>query len=107
MRRFRRLASAALTHIWSKRSKCVDVLLLVCADVQDRVEKALGGALNSDLLMHEVRLVAPNKKMLCLSFRIPPTVAFATRPQTAQNANDLHSVSEQAEQQSKRQRTLT
>lgn len=95
------------TDLIEMQCKCVDAVLLACADVQNRVEKALGGALDSEMLMHEVRLVAPNKKMLCLSFRVPPAVAFATVPHPAHDANDLSSVSETSEQQSKRQRTLT
>ncbi|DBB06618.1 TPA: hypothetical protein ACH3X1_012140 [Trebouxia sp. C0004] len=47
------------------------------ADVQRRVETALGGTLDGNLSIHDVRLVAPNKKMLCLTFRIPAVVAFA------------------------------
>ena len=69
-------------------------------DVQQRVEKALGGLLESHMSIHEVRLVAPNKKMLCLSFHIPPDVAFAASPQVLK-ANSAH------EQQSKRQRMLS
>ncbi|KAA6423720.1 MAG: tRNA (guanine(37)-N1)-methyltransferase [Trebouxia sp. A1-2] len=47
------------------------------ADVQQRVETALGGTLDGNLSIHDVRLVAPNKRMLCLTFRIPAAVAFA------------------------------
>ena len=32
-----------------------------------------------DQELHYVRLVAPNKKMYCATFRLPPEVAFATR----------------------------
>lgn len=67
-------------------------------DVQHRVEKAIGGSLDSQMSIHEVRLVAPNKRMLCLSFRIPPDVAFAT----LKADTDEHK-----EQQSKRQRTVS
>ena len=82
-----------------------DIAVGTCADVQHRVEKALGGPLDSQMGIHEVRLVAPHKKMLCLSFCMPPDVAFARLPQTVQPADD--STSENAEQQSKRQRTLS
>lgn len=68
-------------------------------DVQHRVEKALGGSLDSQMSIHEVRLVAPNKRMLCLSFRIPPDIAFA--------ALKADIADEHNEQQSKRQRTLS
>lgn len=30
--------------------------------------------------VHNVRAVAPNKDMFCASFRVPPEVAFASRP---------------------------
>jgi len=50
------------------------------ADVQRRVETALGGTLDGNLSIHDVRLVAPNKKMLCLTFRIPAAVALAKTP---------------------------
>ena len=72
----------------------------MCVDVQQRVEKALGGLLDSQMSMHEVRLVAPNKRMLCLTFHIPPDIAFAGSPQAWEtNTAD--------KQQSKRQRTLS
>ena len=97
----------------------LDILLLTCvvdlmtmlaisADIQHRVEQALGGALDSQMCIHEVRLVAPNKKMLCLTFRIPADVAFATSPEVSKvnAAGELNSVDNSAEQQTKRQRTL-
>jgi len=40
----------------------------------------LGGTLDGNLSIHDVRLVAPNKKMLCLTFRIPAAVALAKTP---------------------------
>ena len=72
----------------------------MCVDVQQRMEKALGGLLESNMSIHEVRLVAPNKKMLCVSFHIPLDVAFAESRQVLK-ATCAH------EQQSKRQRTLS
>ena len=79
------------------------------ADIQHRVEHALGGALDSQLCIHEVRLVAPNKKMLCLTFRVPPHVAFATMSESVKvtSAGDLNIGDTSAEQQAKRQRTLS
>lgn len=61
------------------------------------------------MCIHEVRLVAPNKKMLCLTFYIPPDVAFATLPQLLKvnTAGELNTGNDSAEQQSKRQRTLS
>ncbi len=65
----------------SQHHKCACISTRLChADVQRRVETALGGTLDGNLSIHDVRLVAPNKKMLCLTFRIPAAVAFAKRP---------------------------
>jgi hypothetical protein len=47
------------------------------AGVRQRVEDALGGPLASDPTIHFVREVAPNKRMLCISFRLPEGVAHA------------------------------
>jgi hypothetical protein len=52
----------------------------VCgADVVRKVEQYLGGPLDSPPQIHVVRDVAPNKIMLCVSFRVPHAVAFAGR----------------------------
>ena len=50
--------------------------LLFSYDLQ-RVEDALGGALEDGVSFHHVRSVAPNKDMYCASFRLPRAVAFA------------------------------
>ncbi|KAI8822562.1 guanine(37)-N1-methyltransferase [Fimicolochytrium jonesii] len=48
------------------------------ADVIKRVEKVIGASLGSNLIeVHNVRNVAPNKEMLCISFRLPSEVAYA------------------------------
>ena len=81
------------------------------ADVQHRVETALGNALDNDLSIQDVRLVAPNKKMLCLSFRVPKAVAFATQSMLQTTGHDSASqettIVDQIDtlQPSKRQRT--
>ncbi|EAU92537.2 tRNA (guanine-N(1)-)-methyltransferase [Coprinopsis cinerea okayama7 len=48
-------------------------------DIRKRVEEKLGGALTSETSFHFVRSVAPNKDMYCISFRLPPEVAFGER----------------------------
>lgn len=70
-----------------------EIAVDMCVGVQQRVEKALGGLLNSQMSVHEVRLVAPNKRMLCLTFHIPPDIAFAAshealKANTADEHND-------------------
>ncbi|KAL2911537.1 tRNA(m(1)G37)methyltransferase [Polyrhizophydium stewartii] len=48
------------------------------ADVVQRVERVIGMSLGDNLVaVHNVRTVAPNKTMMCISFRLPPALAFA------------------------------
>lgn len=54
--------------------------------VLDRIEKEIGvrlapgdGEQEGQATFHEVRDVAPNKLMFCVSFRLPQEVAFASR----------------------------
>lgn len=49
------------------------------ADVLRRVEAALGGKLEEAAALTHVREVAPNKRMLCVSFRLPAGVALRKR----------------------------
>ena len=53
------------------------------ADVVARVEAALGGPLEERPRVAMVRDVAPNKRMLCVSFRLPAGVALAASPANA------------------------
>ncbi|KAG6813208.1 hypothetical protein H0H92_013095 [Tricholoma furcatifolium] len=48
------------------------------ADIRQRVEEKIGASLSGDIQTHWVRSVAPNKEMYCISFRLPPEVAFAS-----------------------------
>ncbi|TFK30950.1 hypothetical protein FA15DRAFT_580267 [Coprinopsis marcescibilis] len=45
-------------------------------DIYKRVEEKLGAPLTSEVSLQFVRSVAPNKDMYCISFRLPPEVAF-------------------------------
>jgi tRNA (guanine37-N1)-methyltransferase len=49
------------------------------ADVVAKVEGFLGSRLDAAPSIHVVRDVAPNKLMLCVSFRVPEAVAFMGR----------------------------
>ena len=49
------------------------------SDIVRKAEHYLGGKMDAPPAVHMVRDVAPNKIMLCLSFRVPPAVAFNGR----------------------------
>ena len=53
---------------------------LVCGwlIVEQRISKYINYKMTiEDIEFHDVRLVAPNKRMYCATFRLPPEVAFA------------------------------
>ena len=53
-------------------------LFSLIADLQHRMEAALGGPLEaSSIEFYLVRDVAPNKQMFCASFRVPKEIAFS------------------------------
>jgi hypothetical protein len=54
------------------------MLTYLHAGVRHRVEDALGAPLEGEPRIHFVREVAPNKRMLCVSFRLPQAVAVAS-----------------------------
>lgn len=56
-------------------------------DVRQRAENVLGVSLETCSSVHLVRNVAPNKEMLCISFRVPAAVLF--KNQTLQQGNFL------------------
>ena len=63
---------------------------IVVADVRERAESHLGGMIDdSELKIRLVRDVAPNKRMLCITFRVPESVAYLHREgEKAQQADD-------------------
>jgi hypothetical protein len=62
----------------------------VGADVRERAELHLGATLDeAELRIRLVRDVAPNKRMLCITFRVPERVAFPCGSREAkQGANN-------------------
>lgn len=62
-------------------------VLPVFADIIAKAEHYLGGALDEPASIHTVRDVAPNKLMLCVSFRVPEAVAFATSKRAKTDAS--------------------
>ncbi|KAL6761801.1 tRNA-methyltransferase [Haematococcus lacustris] len=57
------------------------------ADILAKVELHLGGPLDSAPEVVNVRDVAPNKLMLCVSFQLPAAVAFMGRPALQQDVD--------------------
>ena len=57
--------------------------ILCSAEVQQRVEGALGVSLSESIHVHHVRDVAPNKVMLCVSFRLSRSLLFRSNCEQA------------------------
>ncbi|XP_071504350.1 tRNA (guanine(37)-N(1))-methyltransferase-like [Diadema antillarum] len=84
-------------------SKAADPAL----DIRQRVESILKCPLNSPEI-HNVRDVAPNKEMMCISFTVPQEILLATLQginADGQEAGEGHDGSEEAESPSKKART--
>lgn len=61
-------------HFTYPLTDCVKNGMIV--DLQKRVEHYLGGALGEKPEFHVVRNVAPNKSMICTTFRLPREIAY-------------------------------
>ncbi|GAB5572917.1 E3 ubiquitin-protein ligase RNF139 isoform X4 [Prionailurus iriomotensis] len=57
-------------------------------DVQQRAGAVLGISLEACSSVHLVRNVAPNKEMLCITFRIPAAVLYKNQTLTLENQDD-------------------
>lgn len=80
---------------------CYQTPSLACpADIRKRVETHLGGAIEGDMSIRLVRDVAPNKRMMRVSFRVPEAVAFSQDTQANSEQDDLEQGN--AERNSKR-----
>ncbi|KAI0176245.1 Met-10+ like-protein-domain-containing protein [Hypoxylon sp. FL1284] len=69
-------------HCFAPKADGDASLLNVCERISSElgIEMKLGQVDNAhEVSVLEVRNVAPNKRMFCASFRVPPEVAFATR----------------------------
>lgn len=57
-------------------------------DIRKRAEEYLGSVLES-CSIHLVRNVAPNKEMMCISFKLPATVVFANQSDSSGKKNKI------------------
>lgn len=48
-------------------------------DVKNRIEEVIGASLPENYVIRNVRNVAPNKEMMCISFHMPPSVLFGDK----------------------------
>lgn len=64
------------TSMFATPDHDVRLCCIAClAGVRERVESALGGPLDGEPKICLVREVAPNKRMLCVSFQLPAAIA--------------------------------
>ncbi|XP_031569244.1 tRNA (guanine(37)-N1)-methyltransferase-like [Actinia tenebrosa] len=70
-------------------------------DAQSQAEVILGVKMGSDCKVHYVRDVAPKKAMLCVSFRLPASVAFCEHDQKQRDDSEPPSKQAKIEEDSK------
>jgi len=71
-------------------------------DILNQVEKVLGISVKSEANVHLVRDVSPKKLMLCVSFHLPPSVAFLL--QNSKNNKNNNYISNSEEPPGKKQK---
>ena len=68
-----------MIHVYCFKAKNIseeDAAAEVCTDISNQLKTKVSPG-DKDLSVYDVRDVAPNKKMLCASFRLPAEIAFS------------------------------